>query len=425
MIYCSHCGAGNIDDGSYCIRCGSRLGHLNDPRDRATSSEESAGLLREHHGDGIDDHSPITANTGPRRGAKKLPRWAVLAVALVVGGSVTAGLALHGHGRGPVTSAPKTRASPTSNGNYLNRPTALASDGRHLWVANGDNSITELNLSNGSLVRTIQDPGGPLALVSVGDHLWVANGDNSITKLNLNNGSVVRTIQDPGGPLALVSVGDHLWVANAGDSVAELNLNNGSLVRTISGAPYDFNEPFALASDGSHLWVANYNGSSITELNLSDGSLVRIISGASYGVNGPDALAADGTHLWVANDSMFYGNSFTLTELNLSDGSLVRIISGASYGFNYPQALASDGSHLWVANSGDSSGSGNANSITELNLNNGSLVRTISGGPYYFNFPEALASDGSHLWVANKGGSSVTELNSSNGSLVRTISKGS
>ena len=75
-----------------------------------------------------------------------------------------------------------------------------------------------------------------------------------------------------------------------------------------------------------------------------------------WGFNGPQAVASDGTHLWVANAG---GNS--VTELNLSDGSLVRVVSGASYGFNGPAALASDGTHLWVANFF-------GNSVTELNL---------------------------------------------------------
>jgi hypothetical protein len=49
----------------------------------------------------------------------------------------------------------------------------------------------------------------------------------------------------------------------------------------------------------------------------------------------------------------------------------------------------------------------------------------FSGGSYGFNDPNAIAFDGTHLWVTNDLGSSVTELNASDGSWVRTVSGGS
>jgi hypothetical protein len=56
----------------------------------------------------------------------------------------------------------------------------------------------------------------------------------------------------------------------------------------------------------------------------------------------------------VAN---YVGNS--VTELAAATGALVKVISGSSYGFNYPDAVSSDGTHVWVAN-------GNGQSVTEL-----------------------------------------------------------
>jgi len=109
VIYCSHCGAGNIDDGSFCVRCGSRLGHVGDLRGTATSPVESAVPPQEDRG--TEEDSPNIVDTKrPAWRARKRTRWAVLAVALVllVGGSVTAGVMLHRHGRGPGSSAPAT-----------------------------------------------------------------------------------------------------------------------------------------------------------------------------------------------------------------------------------------------------------------------------------------------------------------------------
>lgn len=77
----------------------------------------------------------------------------------------------------------------------------------------------------------------------------------------------------------------------------------------------------------------------------------------------------------------------TLTELNASDGSLLRTLSGGPYGFDGIAGLAFAGPHLWAANAA-------GNSLIELNAGDGSLVRILSGGSYGFNYPNAFAFDG-------------------------------
>jgi hypothetical protein len=134
-----------------------------------------------------------------------------------------------------------------------------------------------------------------------------------------------------------------------------------------------------------------------------------VYSAASYGFDGPDAIAVDGPYLWVANG----GGS--VTELNADNGSLVRVLSARSYGFNYPDAIAVDGTHVWVANYND-------NSVTELNTVDGSLVQVLSSASYDLVNPDVIAIYGTHLWVAYHYGDSVVELNAADGSLVRTMS---
>jgi hypothetical protein len=146
------------------------------------------------------------------------------------------------------------------------------------------------------------------------------------------------------------------------------------------------------------------------------GSL-HLYSSGSYGFSSPDSIAVDGTYIWVAN----LGGS--VTELNADNGSLVRTLSNSSYGFSSPEGIAVDGTHVWVTNLG---GGANGNgSMTELNASNGSLVRILSSASYSFNGPWGIAVDGTHVWVTNYGhpgiGHSITELNASNGSLVRTL----
>ena len=357
------------------------------------------------------DRTPTSAL---RHGRKKLTRVRVLGACGTVAVALAAALisqnAENGTAHTPGTNAAHTNAVHVYSGSRygFNGPDAIAVDGPDLWVANAvGNSVTELNASDGSWVRTLTATWGfeqPDGIAVSGTDLWVANGTgNSVTEVD-SDGNPIQTVPTAGpeepttDPEGVVVKGPGLWVANAaGNSVTELNTSDGSLLATLTAGRYYFRYPDAIATDGTDLWVANAAGNSVTELN-SDGGAVRTLIAASYKFDFPDAIATDGTHLWVANRD---GNS--VTELNTSDGSLVRTLIAASYKFDFPDAIATDGTHLWVANR-------DGNSVTELNTSDGSLVRTLIAASYKFDFPDAIATDGTHLWVANRDGNSVTEL---------------
>ena len=72
-----------------------------------------------------------------------------------------------------------------------------------------------------------------------------------------------------------------------------------------------------------------------------------------------------------------------MTELSASTGALVKVISGSAYEFDGPDAVASDGTHVWVANAGGTA-------VTELSASTGALVKVISGSGYGFDNPDAV-----------------------------------
>ena len=83
------------------------------------------------------------------------------------------------------------------------------------------------------------------------------------------------------------------------------------------------------------------------------------------------------------------------------------------WGFSGPYSIASDGTHVWVADDfGDS--------VIELDASTGAEVQVVYGSG--LNAPDAIASDGTHVWVANLDGNSVTELDASTGALVQALS---
>jgi hypothetical protein len=65
-----------------------------------------------------------------------------------------------------------------------------------------------------------------------------------------------------------------------------------------------------------------------------------------------------------------------------------------------PDAVSSDGTHVWVANEVGSS-------LTEINASTGA----VGGGFAVGSDPDGVSSDGTHVWLANDGDNIVTEIN--------------
>ena len=110
----------------------------------------------------------------------------------------------------------------------------------------------------------------PTAITSNGRGVWVANGGGkSVTQLNASTGKLVRVVSGSSDefafPDAITSDAAYVWVANyRGQAVLEINAITGALVKVHSGSPYGLSGPDAITSDGSHVFTGNYFGQSVT-----------------------------------------------------------------------------------------------------------------------------------------------------------------
>jgi DNA-binding beta-propeller fold protein YncE len=309
---------------------------------------------------------------------------------------------------------------------------SICSDGNHVWVTNslGD-SITELTAQTGAFVQTLSGSTfGATGLDYVacdGAHVWVVsaepNSQSGITELDASTGALVQVIQGTqysfGAARDISSDGTHVWVTDLLDpahettAVTEIDASSGALVHVLSDPTYGFNNSWTISSDGTHVWVSN--NSTVTEINASSGALVHVLPAADF-PSGIVAVDSDGSHVWTANDS----NSNGVTEIDASSGALVQQITGSSYGFDWPSAISSDGTNVWVVNFN--------NSVTEIDAVTGALVQVISGSTYGFNDHDGLStisSDGTHVWTANFGGNTVTEMSANTGALTQLIGSNS
>ncbi len=328
----------------------------------------------------------------------------------------------------------------------FDEPVAIAVTESDVWVVNmAGNSITEFDAKSGSQVRVINTKTDsfhhPDGIAIQGSHIWITNGNeefgmgtsnyplarySSITELNASNGSLVRVINartdqflQPG---PVVSSGSHIWVLNANsaqgldsapmNALIELNASNGSLVHIFKTNVDGLYGALNLTATRSDVWVTNANGyeNSVTELNANDGSLVRVIR-SNGNLVAPDSVAVSGGRVWIAN---IRDTNNSITEFNSSDGSFVREIKAKADKFGGLFGIAAQGSHVWVTNSNEFD-----QSVTELNASNGSLVRVIKAKADDFHEATGIVARGTKLWVLNS--NSVTELNASNGALIRVV----
>jgi hypothetical protein len=220
-------------------------------------------------------------------------------------------------------------------------PWAVASHGSHLWVVNFSKNIVELDADTGSVIRiiTAKDDGNlePESISYNAGHLWVIS-NNSVAELNASDGALIRVMRAKAydfdfdsGPIDFSE--QTAWVLNAhNESVTELDASSGALIRVVhlhiqflsNPTTGVFYGPLDMAISGSRVVVSDLTvtGNQIIELNTLSGLVIRVIKAG----NGPwrntrGILAADGDHVWITGDS--YGK---LVDLDTRTGSVIRVI---------------------------------------------------------------------------------------------------
>jgi hypothetical protein len=215
-------------------------------------------------------------------------------------------------------------------------------------------------------------------------------------------------------PTGLAIGGGHLWVTNeAGDSVTEINPSDGAWITTIARAKgYRFNRPIAITDNGTNLFIANA-GDLVTEITASSGKLVRVISGARFHFANPVAITSTGNTVLVLSAGSATAPSGSITEFSARTGAFLRRVTGAAFAFDNPLALTVSGANIFVADEGN-------DSVTEVKVANGALVRVIAGQG--LDAPDGIAVSSGNVWVADAGSNAATDINATTGAVTATYS---
>jgi YVTN family beta-propeller protein len=121
---------------------------------------------------------------------------------------------------------------------------------------------------------------------SDGTHVWVTNwGELTVSEIEASSGTVIRTIPVGYVPAGVSSDGTHVWVTNAGEAtVSEIEASSGTIINTIPVG----SRPVSVSSDGTHVWVANLGENTVSEIPTSyptgspEASIESPASGGTY-----------------------------------------------------------------------------------------------------------------------------------------------
>lgn len=369
--------------------------------------------------------APLPPATRAAGSGKSLRIWAAGAVAVVVAAlAVVLVVRFTPHVRPrPVLAVPSVHVYSVTSG-----PNAVALAGAHAWVSQVQpDGVAEFNFGDGTqAARYSAGLRAPWDIAAGGGYVWVANGSTpgSVTKLNAATGKVIQVFGSSSGivnPTAVAIQGSTVWVANLGatasdgnfsgfGSVTELDARTGARLRTIRGSEGKITYPVSIAVSGPYVWILDSGYKEglggVTRIDTRNGR-GWTKTGGIYGFERPASIAVSGSHVWVLNNP--YRGSLSVIEMNASDGSWVRTLSGPQYDFGRfvkhlayrPEGIAAAGSRVWVAN--PLGGSGGHGSLTEINAQTGGLVRVLSGSPYHFYLPIAVAGAGPQVWIASFG----------------------
>jgi streptogramin lyase len=229
----------------------------------------------------------------------------------------------------------------------FSQPVAITTVGNDVVVLNAGvaGSLTEFSASTGAFIMNVRGPAyafdQPAALAVAGNDLVVADqGNNSVTEVNATNGRLIRVVTGHGlsSPDGVAIGSGNIWVADKATSAAtDISLATGAVLatKTDHDGGYGFWGPTVMISTGVNVYVATPLGTSpmVTKISATSGKPYWFMCNT----NGPyyfsllSAFAISGDNLWVASHSG--ANSKTpgaatgsLTELSLGSGALLRTL---------------------------------------------------------------------------------------------------
>ncbi|HUD68274.1 MAG TPA: beta-propeller fold lactonase family protein [Candidatus Sulfotelmatobacter sp.] len=240
-------------------------------------------------------------------------------------------------------------------------------------------------------------------------YAYVANNtDNTVTVIDTSSGTVVKTIAVGSFPygVAVNQAGTFAYVTNSGsNTVSVISTATNAVVSTITLTGLSGPLEIALSPNGKTAYVSSGNSNAVAVINTATRTF------KSIAVQNPIGVAVTPTGAFVYVVSSAAGKVLVISTLTNV------VVATIAVGTNIPigVVISPDGTTAYVTNY-------NAHTVTVIQTGNNVVAKTInvSAGPFH----EAVSPDGHWLYVANYnagGGDLVTVINTSTQTVAGTV----
>jgi DNA-binding beta-propeller fold protein YncE len=211
-------------------------------------------------------------------------------------------------------------------------PTAMAEDGRYIWVANSEgNTVSKVVAATGEITGTFGVGPSPSELIVGDENIWVLNaGDNTVSKLRRADGQELGTFSLGNWTSYDLAYDDdaYIWVAQD-RGVTRLREQDGESIgsRELACGDSDTRCPKRIVYGGGSIWVST--GYLLLKLNAdgTPGETYQICNDGSQFYNieycQSDILLHDGSHLWANSNFLCYGSCLPGSSIEVM--GLVRV----------------------------------------------------------------------------------------------------
>jgi DNA-binding beta-propeller fold protein YncE len=360
----------------------------------------------------------VTVATSPASRTGVRLWWTLACVAYLVVGAAVLAFDVHRFLYGDVTVLP-VGASPTG--------LVVSPDGRTVYLANLNDSITPVSAATGKAGKAIAISGGSascsmcggLAITPDGRTLFATvttyESDNSLplARVDLRTGKETGQVRVPGGVSSFVLSPDGrtLYVVSGSDALIAVDAATGRQERRIPVPESLLGFTMVLSPDGRTLYTATTGGDdpsgggTVTPVNLRTGAVGRPVSVGWQPVS--LAITPDGRTLYVAVDGMNGPDGQVApNRVKVIDTATDRVRASIPWKVPPEQlAMAPDGATVWVMSASGDRNSTADDTLTPVSVASGRPGPSIRTGGWLNDTQDApmsvmLSPDGRRLYVA-------------------------
>jgi DNA-binding beta-propeller fold protein YncE len=158
---------------------------------------------------------------------------------------------------------------------------AVSEDGTRAWTANvADNSVSELDLTRGTFVRTYDDlPSRPegITVTPDGEEVWVGSNDTgAVTVISTSTGQVLHTLTGARFPYRLAASPDGSRIAIVDGMGGALLVADVLSKRVVTTIPLVEPRGVSIAGDNRTAWVT-LGGGQVVEVDIEAGTVLRTL----------------------------------------------------------------------------------------------------------------------------------------------------